>query len=126
MKKHDLIFDIARHLGDDFRIIRQYISEKCTTMHDDTEKILDISELQEDFKTVFESKGVLTQYTSENIPAPKKGSMGVNETKVKNEEKKLSNADRPAPTKDQLREISEVYKSKKLEDDKDNKKKKKK
>ena len=63
-------------------------------MHDDTEKILDISELQADFKTVFKTKGVLTQYTSENIPAPKKGSMGVNETKVKNEEKKLNNADR--------------------------------
>ena len=49
MKKHDLIFDIARHLGDDFRIIRQYISEKCTTMHDETEKVLDIGELHSFF-----------------------------------------------------------------------------
>ena len=71
-KKHELIFDIARHLGDDFKIIRQYISEKCTIMQDDIEKILDISDLQEDFKKVFENKGVLTQYTSENVPAPKK------------------------------------------------------
>merc|ERR1712030_245686 len=121
MKKHDLIFDIARHLGDDFRIIRQYISEKCTTMHDETEKVLDINELQEDFKTVFESKGVLTQYTSENIPAPKKGSMGVNETKVKNEEKKLNNADRPTANRAQASEIQKKFKNKALDNEKDNK-----
>jgi hypothetical protein len=105
-KKHELIFDIARHLGDNFKVIRQYISEKCTTMHDDTEKILDISELQEDFKKVFEDKGVLTQYTSENIPAPKKGTLSVSETKIKNDGKKLNPADRPVATKEQIREIN--------------------
>merc|ERR1712074_158931 len=114
-------FDIIMHSCTYFRIIRQYISEKCTTMHDETEKIMDISELQEDFKTVFEAKGVLTQYTSENIPAPKKGTLGVNETKIKNDGKKLNPADRPVATKEQLKEINVKFTKKKFDDEKENK-----
>merc|ERR1712030_259846 len=120
-KKHELIFDIARHLGDDFKVIRQYISEKCTSMQDDIEKILDISDLQEDFKTVFENKGVLTQYTSENVPAPRKGTMGVNETKIKNDGKKLNPDERPVPTKEQIKEINSKFLKKQIDAEEDKK-----
>merc|ERR1712030_160144 len=120
-KKHELIFNIARHLGDDFKVIRQYISEKCTNMHDNIEKILDISDLQEDFKTVFETKGVLTQYTTENVPAPRKGNLAVNETKIKNDGKKVKGEEKPAATKEQNKEIHAKYNKKKIDAEEDKK-----
>ena len=50
-------------------------------MHDNIDKVLDINDLQSNLKEVFEAKGVLTQFTNENLPAPRK-SMAVNEAKV--------------------------------------------
>ena len=47
--------------------------------------------------------------------------MGVNETKIKNDGKKLNNADRPAATREQAKDISKKFANKKLGDDKDNK-----
>ena len=54
----------------------------------------------------------MTQYTSENVPAPKKGTMGVNEAKIKNEGKKLNPKDRPEPTREQLKEINSKFQKK--------------
>ena len=45
---------------------------KCTDIHDTLEKVIDISDFQKELKEVFETKGVLTQFTNENVPAPKK------------------------------------------------------
>ena len=86
-RKYELIFEIGRHLKDDFKIIKEYIMRKCTDMHDHLDRLIDIHEFQKDLKEVFETKGVITQFTNENVPAPKK-SMAVHEAKVKTDIKK--------------------------------------
>ena len=86
-KKYELIFEVVRHLNNDFKIIREYIMQDCTNMHDDIEKVVDIADFQTHLATIFETKGVLTQFKNENIPAPKK-SVAVNEAKVKTDNKK--------------------------------------
>merc|ERR1712173_479763 len=80
-KKYDLIFDIARHLGNDFKIIREYIMQKCTKFHDELEERTDISAFQEHLAMIFETKGVLLQYKHDDIPAHKKQQVAVNEAK---------------------------------------------
>ena len=84
--KYWLIFEIARHLNNDFRIIKEYIMQLCTKMHDSIIEVMDIADFQKNLASVFETKGVLTQFKNENIPATKKN-MSVNETKVKNDKK---------------------------------------
>merc|ERR1712030_48512 len=41
-KKYDLIFEVARHLNNDFKIIREYIMQQCTKMHDRLIEWMDI------------------------------------------------------------------------------------
>ena len=85
--KYWLIFEIARHLNNDFKIIKEYIMQECTKMHDDLTAVVDIADFQKHLTTIFETKGVLSQFKNENIPAPKK-SVAVNEAKVKTDNKK--------------------------------------
>jgi hypothetical protein len=69
-QKYELIFEIARHLNDYFKIIKEHIMRKCTDIHDHLKKVVDICDFQKSLKEVFETKGVLTQFTNENVPAP--------------------------------------------------------
>ena len=108
-RKYELIFEIARHLSDDFKIIRETIMRKCTDMNDSLEKVIDISEFQEELKIIFETKGVITQFTNENVPAPKK-SMAVHEAKVKTDKKDNKSEN----TKEQLDKLNEIYRKEKL------------
>ena len=85
--KYMLIFNIARHLNADFKIIKDYIMKEITKMHDDTKLLVDIGDFQKKLCTAFDTKGVISQFKNENIPAPQK-SMAVNETKVKPDKKK--------------------------------------
>ena len=59
--KYELIFEVARHLNNDFKIIREYIMQECTNMHDDITKVIDIADFQKHLTTIFETKGVLSQ-----------------------------------------------------------------
>ena len=61
--------------------------QEITNMHDNITAVVDISDFQKNLNTVFETKGVLSQFKNENIPAPKK-SVAVNEAKVKTDNKK--------------------------------------
>ena len=82
-KKYDLIFEVARHLNNDFKIIREYIMQLCTKMHDKQIELMDITAFQEHLVGIFETKGVLLQFKNDNIPAQKKQNVSVNETKIK-------------------------------------------
>ena len=82
-KKYDLIFDVARHLPNDFKIIREYVMQHCTKMHDRLIEIMDIIKFQEHLVAIFETKGVLLQFKNDDIPAQKKQQVSVNETKIK-------------------------------------------
>ena len=84
--KYKLIFNIARHLGADFKIIRDYIQKEITTMHDENNELLDIEDFQKKLCTAFETKGVLSQFKNENVPAPHKN-LAVQEAKVKTDKK---------------------------------------
>ena len=68
--KYRLIFTIARHLNNDFKIIKEFIMQEITKMHDDITAVVDITDFQKNLSTVFETKGVLSQFKNENIPAP--------------------------------------------------------
>ena len=107
--KYKLVFEIARHLSDDFKLIKEHIMRECTNMHDNLESVIDISEFQKNIKGVFETKGVMTQFTNENIPMPKK-SMAVHEAKVKNDNKKEKVED----TKELLAELEKKYRKEKI------------
>ena len=85
-RKYELIFEIARHLNSDFKIIKEYIMQLCTKMHDNQKELMDITDFQTHLRTIFETKGVLIQFKNENIPAQKK-SMSVNESKIKKDNK---------------------------------------
>ena len=52
-------------------------------MHDDITAVVDIADFQKNLSTIFETKGVLSQFKNENIPAPKK-SMAVHEANKTN------------------------------------------
>ena len=41
-RKYELIFEIARHLTDDYKIIKETIMRKCTDIHDTLAKVIDI------------------------------------------------------------------------------------
>ena len=84
-KKYDLIFEVARHLPNNFKIIREYIMQHCTKMHDKLIEIMDITKFQDHLTTIFETKGVLLQFKNDDIPAQKKQNVSVNETKIKKE-----------------------------------------
>ena len=56
-------------------------------MSDKLEEVVDIGDFQVNIAIILESKGVLSQFKNEDIPAPKK-SVAVNEVKVKNDKKK--------------------------------------
>ena len=84
--KYKLIFNIARHLNADFKIIRDYVMKEITLMHDNNKLIIDIGDFQKKLCEAFETKGVISQFKNENIPAPQ-NNMAVNETKVKQEKK---------------------------------------
>ena len=75
--KYKLIFNIARHLGADFKIIRDYIQKEITKMHDENKELVDIGDFQKNL-----CKGVLSQFKNENVPAPHKN-LAVQEAKVK-------------------------------------------
>ena len=89
---------------------------KCTDIHDTLEKVIDISDFQKELKEIFETKGVLTQFTNENVPAAKK-SMAVHEAKVKSDNKK----DKAENSKEQIDEMNKIYGREKisLKDDTD-------
>ena len=82
-KKYDLIFEVARHLSNDFKLIREYIIQQCTKMHDKEIEWMDIADFQDHLATIFENKGVLIQFKNDDIPATKKPNVAVNETKIK-------------------------------------------
>ena len=44
--KYRLIFNIARHLNNDFKIIKEYIMQESTKMHDEITKVVDITDFQ--------------------------------------------------------------------------------
>merc|ERR1712030_215296 len=69
----------------DFKIIREYIIQLCTRMHDKTQEYMDIDAFQKHLATTFETKGVLIQYKNDNIPAHKTQKLAVTETKIKKE-----------------------------------------
>ena len=71
--------------------------------------MIDISEFQEELKVIFETKGVITQFTNKNVPAPKK-SMAVNEAKVKTDKKDSKSGN----TAEQLKQLNEIFKKEKL------------
>ena len=85
--KYKIIFNIARHLGADFKIISDHIMKVCQKMHDEPKETVDIGDFQKALCVTFENKGVISQFKTENIPAPQK-TLAVNETKVKPEKKK--------------------------------------
>ena len=87
LTKYRLIFEIARHLNNDFKIIKEYIMQACTKINDELESVVNINDFQKNIAIVLESKGVLSQFKNENIPAPKKN-VAVNEVKVKNDNKR--------------------------------------
>merc|ERR1712105_122102 len=84
-RKYDLIFEIAKHLSNDFKIIREYIIQICTKMHDREIEWMDIDAFQKHLAEIFETKGVLLQFKNDNIPTHKKQTIPVNETKIKKE-----------------------------------------
>ena len=61
--------------------------QEITKMSDELEKVVDIGDFQTNIAIILESKGVLSQFKNEDIPAPKKN-VAVNEVKVKNDKKK--------------------------------------
>merc|ERR1711984_35524 len=61
--------------------------QESTKMHDEITAVVDITDFQKNVSTVLESKGILSQFKNENVPAPKK-SMAVHEAKVKTDNKK--------------------------------------
>ena len=71
--------------------------------------MIDISDFQKELKELFETKGVLTQFTNENVPAPKK-SMAVHEAKVKTDNKKEKLED----SKELLDQLQKLYQKDKL------------
>ena len=60
--KYWLIFEVARHLNNDFKMIKEYIMHECTRMHDDITAVVDIADFQKNLSTIFETKGVLSQF----------------------------------------------------------------
>ena len=61
--------------------------QEITKMSDELDKVVDIGDFQTNIAIILESKGVLSQFKNEDIPAPKKN-VAVNEVKVKNDKKK--------------------------------------
>ena len=92
--KYKLIFNIARHLGADFKIISDYIRKEITKMHDENKELVDIGDFQKNLCTAFETKGVLSQFKNENVPAPHKN-LAVQEAKVKTDKKREISEDTP-------------------------------
>ena len=72
IRKYDIIFNIARGLGADFKIMRDVITKECTAMHDNMKEYIDIEDFQKKLVIAFEAKGVISQFRTENIPAPQK------------------------------------------------------
>ena len=61
--------------------------QESTKMHDEVTEVVDITDFQTNVAKVIETKGVLSQFKNEDIPAPKKN-MAVHEVKVKTDNKK--------------------------------------
>ena len=55
-------------------------------MNDKLEDVVDIDDFQKNIAVILESKGVLSQFKNDVVPAPKK-SVAVNGVKVKNDKK---------------------------------------
>ena len=50
--KYRLIFNIARHLNNDFKIIKEYIMQETTKMSDEIESVVDITDFQKNIAIV--------------------------------------------------------------------------
>ena len=97
--KYKLIFTIVRHLNGDFKQIKDYIMQLIANMYDDIKLLVDIQDFQTNLKAAFETKGLLSSYKNDNIPAPKK-SMAIHEAKVKVDKKdRKDREDTPAGLK---------------------------
>ena len=56
-------------------------------MYDDIKLLVDIQDFQTNLATAFETKGLLSQYRNDSIPAPNKKNLTVKETKIKEDKK---------------------------------------
>ena len=63
-------------------------------MHDNNEVIIDIEDFQKKLCEAFETKGVLSQFKNENVPAPHKN-LAVQEAKVKTNKKPIKLEETP-------------------------------
>ena len=70
--KYKLIFDIVRHLNNDFKVMKDYILQTIADMFDDIKTLIDISEFQKKLKTAFDNKGLLNSFRNDVIPVPMK------------------------------------------------------
>jgi hypothetical protein len=54
-KNYRLIFNIVKHLGGDFRQIKEYILQFIADMYDDIKKLIDIQDFQKKIVEAFET-----------------------------------------------------------------------
>lgn len=80
--KYRLIFNIVRHLGDDFKQMKDYILQSIADMFDDIKTLIDISDFQKKLVTAFDTRGILNSYRNDIIQAPKKN-ISANKAEVK-------------------------------------------
>ena len=58
--KYRLIFNIVKHLGGDFKQMKEYILQLIANMHDDIKQLVDIDDFQKKIVEAFEIKGLLS------------------------------------------------------------------
>ena len=83
--------------------------KECQRMHDELKETVDIDDFQKALCITFENKGVISQFKTENIPAPQK-TLAVNETKVKPDKKKEIAEETP----ELLKKVANEYKKNKM------------
>ena len=81
--KYKLIFTIVKHLNGDFKQIKDYIMQLIANMYDDIKLLVYIQDFQANLKAAFETKGLLSSYKNDVIPAPNKKNIAVHEAKIK-------------------------------------------
>ena len=70
--KYRLIFDIVRHLGGDFKQMKDYILQSIADMFEDIKTLIDISDFQKKLVTALDTKGLLNSFKNDIVPPPKK------------------------------------------------------
>ena len=65
-----------KHLGGDFKQMKEYILKSIADMFDDIKKLIDIQDFQKKIVEAFEAKGLLSSFKNDIIPVPRKNISG--------------------------------------------------